>query len=110
LGTGGSITSLNSSSTQYTLASDLRYEFQVVYGTQTTTTRTYHSSNWIGAFHIGSGTDFSSNTVPTGQPTILASSERFVVDTSGVTGNDPNYAYIYTTQTNVASTTGFTPG
>ena len=108
LGSGGGITSINlGAPTQYSLESGLRYEFQVVYGTQTTTTRTYHSSHWIGAFHLGSGTDYSSNTVPTGQPQILASSERFVLDTNG---NDPTTDYIYTTQTNVASTTGFTPG
>ncbi len=100
LGTAGA-------STQYQPEVGQRYEFSVIYGTQTTVTRTYHSSNWVGTFHIGSGTNYSSNTVVTDQPQILASSERFYLDTH--TG-DPSTAYIYTTQTNVASSTGFTAG
>ena len=68
------------SSTQYRPASGMRYQFEVVYGTQTTITRTYSSSNWVGAFHIGSGTNYTSNTVATAQPTILASSELFFLD------------------------------
>ncbi len=116
--------SSNSSSTDYNPLSGARYTFSVAESFQTTITRQYQTSSWLGIIGLGNSTNYSSQTEVTSAAQIEASSEYFYVDTNWyllepnglyqeVAPNtpgavqDPNY--LYTSTTDQLNTTGFQP-
>ena len=102
----GSVTSSSSNATQFDPLAGLRYNFSVAFGTQTVTTSTYYESNWIGVFNLGSGT-LTAPPVTTviEQPTVLASSLYFYVDTAS-----ESTPYIFTSTTHTLANSGMVAG
>lgn len=102
----GSVVSQSSNSSQFRPEAGLRYNFSVEWGTQSVTSSTYFESNWIGIFNLGDGTLTAPPVTQTiTQPTVLASSLYFYVDTA-----NENTDYLYTTTSHQLADSGQVPG
>src|SRR6185437_433382 len=93
---------LSSNNTQYQPEQGLRFNFAVEFGTETLTTSTYYTSNWIGTFHVGDGNLYQTPvTKAIGVPEVLNSSLFYFVDT----GHE-NTPYLFNSQTFTTSDSG----
>ena len=121
------VQSYSTSTMQYDPLAGARYTFSVAESFQTTITRQYQTSSWLGIISLGNSTNYSSQTEVTSAAQIEASSEYFYVDTNwylpeatpngvlyeqvaaGTPGAVQDPDYLYTSTTDQLTTTGFTP-